>query len=115
MNGWVCNTNREKEEQSIYNLHSEIVNKKNKESIIKVFHNFINTKHLDYLTELCKLTSSNIENYDKETLVVFKNILSNLLSHIPEKIKIEYISNGIIKSKSNQNYLFFLKLNELLK
>jgi predicted transcriptional regulator len=105
----------EKEEQSIYNLHSEIVNKKNKESIIKGFHNFINPKHLDYLRELCKLTISNLKNYDKETLAVFKNLLSKLLLHIPEKIKIEYNSNGIIKAKSNQNYLFFLKLNELLK
>jgi inhibitor of KinA sporulation pathway (predicted exonuclease) len=112
---WSDEKHTKNEKQSINLLHTEIVKKKNKESIITVFHNFINPKHLDYLRELCKLTDSNIKNYDNETIDVFKNLLIDLLEYIPERIKNEYNSNGIIKAKSNQKYLFFLKLNELLK
>jgi hypothetical protein len=88
---------------------------KNKEQWFKIMKPMVSLRYIDTLREFLKLDETKINSLKTDRKIEFQDISKKFISFIPEKVKKEYESKENTSIKSNQKYLFFLKLNELLK
>ena len=103
-------------EENIYRkgLIMFLLNYKNKEEQFRLNQNFVSLKNIDVLKEFINLNESKINGLNQDEKEMYKNISIEFIELIPDKVKKEYYQLGRIKAKSNQKYLNFLHLNQLL-
>jgi hypothetical protein len=72
-------------------------------------HNFINLEYLDLMSAFINLNRIKINELESNKKEVFKVFSKNIVSLIPKKSVNKFNEKGNI---SNENYLFFLKMNK---
>jgi hypothetical protein len=99
----------EDEIKSKKKLFDFLLKYKNRKSKIDLMHNFINLEYLDLMREFINLNRIKIDELEPNKKEVFKVFSKNIVSLIPKKSVNKFNEKGHI---SNENYLFFLKMNE---
>lgn len=105
----------DKEESYRDDLIINLLKYKNKEQWLKTMKPLVSLRYIDTLRDFIELDETKINSLKTERKIEFQNISKKFISFIPEKVKREYESRGLVSIKSHQKYLHFLKLNELLK